>query len=219
MRPKLTIRNIASCLSFDLQIDLDAITMSNGFKQDKKKLFASIIWMQSPRSSALVFQKGRAVVVGATNETMALLAGIRLYRMLKTQVPELKFRNFAVTNLLATGHFGVPIDLHRLAAEHPLRTNFQPSLFPGLSFDVPHPYGRGRLTANVFVGGSVVIAGACSLRDMESRLAVLWRLVSKYAVNDPKRAEELARDRDRESALVDGIVRKVETDAAEPEDG
>jgi hypothetical protein len=43
--------------------------------------------------------------------------------------------------------------------------------------------------------------------------------VSKYAVNDPKRAEELARDRDRESALVDGIVRKVETDAAETEDG
>ena len=187
---KLTICNIAACQNFNTTIDLDAITMANGFKQDKKKLFASIIWMDKPRASSLVFQKGRAVVVGATNESMSLLAGIRLWRLLKMQIPELQFQNFQITNILATGHFGAPIDLHRLAREHPFSTNFKPSLFPGLSFDVPHPHGRGRLTANVFLGGSVVLAGACSLVDMKSRLALLWSVIGKYAIRDPAKAEE-----------------------------
>jgi transcription initiation factor TFIID TATA-box-binding protein len=222
MAPKLTIRNIASCLCFDQTIDLDAITMANGFKQDKKKLFASIIWMKNPRSSALVFQKGRAVVVGATNEHMALLAGIRLYRMLKTQMPTLRFHNFAVTNILATGHLGYPVDLARLAAEHPLQTNFQPTLFPGLSFEIPHPYGRGKLTANVFVGGSVVLAGACSLVDMEARLAILWKLLAKYAMRDAARADELRRAaaaaESRERDFVDRAVRERERDLEGDED-
>lgn len=183
--PKLIVRNIAATINFDTVFDLDKLTLENGFKQDRQKLFASIIWMDKPRASALVFQKGRAVVVGATNENQALLAATRLYRLLKPQFPEISFRQYTVTNILATGSFGAPIDLPRLAREQSLGTNYEPKVFPGLSFNIPHPSGKGLLTANVFLGGAVVIAGACTLKDMRERLSVLWRLVGRYLILDP----------------------------------
>lgn len=185
----MVVRNIAVTIDFGTYFDLNKLTLENGFKQDEKQLFASIIWMDNPKSSALVFHKGRAVVVGATNENQALLATTRLYRLLKPQFPEIRFRHYTITNILATGSFGAPIDFERLSREQSFGLNYEPDVFTGMSFKIPHPSGRGRLTANVFMGGAVVIAGACTLDDLRERLSLVWSLVSRYLITDPAEKE------------------------------
>lgn len=187
--PKCTVRNIAATINFNTSVDLEKLTLKNGFKQDKLRLFASIIWMDMPKASALVFAKGKAVIVGATNENQALLATTRLYRLLKSQFPEIQFTEYTITNILATGSFGAPIDLPRLSREQAWGTIYHPDKFPGLSFNIKHPSGKGQLTANVFLGGAVVIAGACTLQDMRERLGLLWALIGRYLITDPAEKE------------------------------
>jgi TATA-box binding protein (TBP) (component of TFIID and TFIIIB) len=180
--PTLKICNIASDVDLGVTIDLDLLTMVGGFKQDRLRLHATIIWLDNPKASALVFEKGRMVVVGATSEHSAFLAAIRFFRLIKPHFPAAVFKRFRINNVLANGSFDGMVDLERFDREKTLGATYEPEKFPGLVFNSPHPSGVGRLTALVFMSGQVVVAGACSMRDVQDRLELIWSRVSPYVL-------------------------------------
>jgi transcription initiation factor TFIID TATA-box-binding protein len=184
--PTFLIQNIATDCSLNCTIDLKLLTHLGSFKEDHLKLKASVLWLKDPKSSALIFAKGRMVVVGMTSETLAIQAMMRAVRAIKPFYPEARMSRYRTNNILATGKFsGDWVDIERYARDDNTGSDYSPEKFPGLRLNVQNPRDpTKRLTATVFMSGRIVLQGACSLTDVKARLDFVMQRLLPYVVTD-----------------------------------
>lgn len=120
--------------------------------------------LREPKSTALVFESGKMVVLGAKDENQARIAARKYARIVKLcGVAEgVKVDSFKVSNMVAVADCGFPIRLEGLALAHKNFSSYEPELFPGLIYRLRQP----KITFLIFVSGKVVITGAKSQKDL-----------------------------------------------------
>ena len=98
-------------------------------------------WLKPPAVTHLVFAGGALGSTGDASEEQARLSThelrMGLYYTLGVRT---NFHRFAVSNMVGSSTLGYNVDLARLHADNPRRSNYYPSLFPGLFWSYKHVF-------------------------------------------------------------------------------
>jgi len=173
---EIRIQNVVASAAFNHPVDLDAVVKAFPHVEYRPKVFPGLAFrLKKPKTCALIFDTGRMVCTGAKSEREARRAILKVARELRAAgiiilgKPEIK-----ITNIVASGSLGGPIDLEALCER--ARLMYEPEQFPGAIYRMESP----RVVFLIFANGKIVCVGAKKEED-----------IYKAAENLRRRLEEL----------------------------
>jgi TATA-box binding protein (TBP) (component of TFIID and TFIIIB) len=172
LSPKLKIVNVVSTGHFD-NAAIDAADLTYrlpGVAHDPARFAAAKL--RSMRAMMLVFGGGKAVCPGADSIMSSRIACQEFTEMLLRAGYIVCFRNFKVQNIVCHGSAGFGIDIHAIREHYPMRSEYKPEKFPGLTFRMKAPL----VVFNIFMSGNVICTGSEAYAD--SSQAWAWFFVN-----------------------------------------
>ena len=134
----------------------DISTKAKNAEYNPRRFSAVVMRKTNPRTTSLIFPKGKIVVTGAKTVAECKIASKKVAKIIKMLGYEVRYSNFNVQNIVATAKMGFDIYLGRLEMEQPELCKYEPEVFPGLIYRLPDL----NMKALVFRSGSVVFVGA-----------------------------------------------------------
>lgn len=181
---------------------LHAIAHAFNGRFDPSIFPATTCSIREPHATPQIFSSGRVVIPGPKTSQEALLC----LRMLEWRAIDqlgifADVHNFCLDNIVGSFCIGYPIDLDLFFAHNQLtsdgRTNWDPSLFPGLNYFMKQPV---KLQFGIYQTGNVVVLGAPNYAHLECGTNYMMKMLERYRVGSP---ESLALDSSqRRSRLV-----------------
>ncbi|KAK3323821.1 TATA-box-binding protein [Cercophora scortea] len=169
--------NVVCTANTDCLLDLNYLAHNcRNVQYNKKRFHAMVMRIRDPRTTALVFARGKIVVTGAKSEALAHLAARKHMRALQKCGFDVRFKDFKVQNYVASCSVNFTIRLEGLMAAHHLFCFFEPELFPGLVFRMVNP----RVVFLVFHSGKLVMTGGKSMEDIYHAYANLYPILLDF---------------------------------------
>jgi transcription initiation factor TFIID TATA-box-binding protein len=152
-----TIQNIIATCNVCTRLDLSTLAhkLSN-IEYNKNRFTAAIMRIKSPRSTSLIFESGRLVILGTKSEEDALIAARRHCKLLQKIESLVVFSCFKICNIVCTVNLGKKLDLCKVLANIE-GSYWEPEIFPGLKI-YPKLFNDNTV-CNVFESGKIVITG------------------------------------------------------------
>jgi transcription initiation factor TFIID TATA-box-binding protein len=154
-----TIQNIIATCFTGTVLNLSHIARScPNIEYNKPRFTAAIMRIRKPKSTSLIFESGRLVILGTKDEDDAKKAARRHCRILQKFEPTVTFSCFKIDNIVCTLSIGHRLDL--LGISNSLKDSFwEPEIFPSLKI-YPKLYNfNHNVVCNIFSSGKVVITG------------------------------------------------------------
>ena len=127
-----------------------------------KRFSAAIIRIREPKTTALVFQSGKMICLGAKTEEVSRDAVKRYTRMLrKTLNRNITFHNFTVQNVVASHDVGFSLKVEQFyqeASSAGMVAKYDPENFSSMVLKMKVP----KVTLLIFHTGKIIITGAKS---------------------------------------------------------
>ncbi|MBY8988079.1 MAG: TATA-box-binding protein, partial [Candidatus Lokiarchaeota archaeon] len=136
----ITIENVVASATLNQKFDLNAIVKGNpGVEYNPKRFPGLVFRLKKPKTSILIFSKGKMVCTGAKSENESKKAVRKVVKELKSSgiiipgKPEIK-----IVNMVATANLSGRIELEE--ATYSLgKTMYEPEQFPGLIYRMDDP--------------------------------------------------------------------------------
>jgi len=90
--------------------------------------------------------------------------------------------NIKIENIVASAAFGIKIPLEQIV-EHLEGTEYEPEQFPGLVYRLKEP----KAAALIFSSGKVVCTGARSIKDVETVIKKVVKMIRAAKIGNPKK--------------------------------
>jgi len=175
---EICIQNVVASAAFNHPVDLDAVVKAFPHVEYRPKVFPGLAFrLKKPKTCALIFDTGRMVCTGAKSEREARRAILKVARELRAAgiiipgKPEIK-----ITNIVASGSIGGPIDLEALCER--ARLMYEPEQFPGAIYRMESP----RVVFLIFSNGKIVCVGAKREEDIYEGAENLRRRLEELGV-------------------------------------
>ena len=176
---EIRIQNVVASAAFKHSIDLDAIVKAFPHVQYQPLVFPGLAFrLKKPKTCTLIFNSGRMVCTGAKSESEAAKAIMKVARELRaagiiiTGKPEM----IHITNIVASGSLGAPVDLEELCQR--ARLMYEPEQFPGAIYRMESP----RVVFLIFSTGKIVCVGAKKEEDVYEAVEKLRRMLEEIEV-------------------------------------
>jgi len=151
------LHNVVATVNLDCQIDLKTVALkARNAEYNPKRFAATIMRLQEPKTTALIFHSGKMVCTGAKSEALARVATRKFAKILQKLGFPTQFKEFQVQNMTGCCDLGFPIRLEGLAFAHSQFCQYEPEIFPGLNFRMLSP----KVVLLIFVSGKIVLTGA-----------------------------------------------------------
>jgi len=160
------IENVVATVNFSRDIDIYALFSRNPYlNYDPKKFPGVAVKFAKPKTTALIFSSGKAVIVGAKSEEDVKLVVKRVRAFLvKNGMKVSRSPKVTIRNVVASFSLGRPVNLERLGLT--LRGSiYEPEQFPGLIHRTP------AAVFIIFSSGRVICAGAKGEKQALSAIA------------------------------------------------
>jgi len=160
------LKSVKFVCSADLLVDLDiqyiARFCENAEINNTSKYV--IIRSQKIEATARIYKSGKIICVGGQTRFQAKKLARKMSRIVqKLNNPNIKFRRFAVINIVSTIDIGQDINLEKFALKNQFSTFYEPGLHPWAESYMLQP----ELTFVIFSSGKVIIRGAKNLNDLQ----------------------------------------------------
>lgn len=174
----ITVQNVVATVNLSSRIDQRLLCQKARNAEFNPKRFAAVIMrIREPKSTALIFESGKMVVLGAKSEDRARIAARKYAKIIKMcEHGAVKFRDFKVNNMVGVAACDFPIRLESLVLAHAKFSSYEPELFPGLVYRLSKP----KLVILIFVSGKIVITGARSYQDLHSAVEKIFPVLTEH---------------------------------------
>mmetsp|Transcript_48452 Transcript_48452/g.110035 ORF Transcript_48452/g.110035 Transcript_48452/m.110035 type:complete len:228 (-) Transcript_48452:156-839(-) len=179
---ELKIQNVvASCriTNEGTKLDLRQLAQTARNAEYNPKRFAAVVMrLRDPKATALIFESGKMVCLGAKDTNQAKIAGRKFAKIVKlcAVADHVNFRDWKVSNMVAVCNCGFPIRLEALHLSHIKFSAYEPELFPGLIYRLANP----KIVLLIFVSGKVVLTGAKSREDLRAGLDRMFYILYEH---------------------------------------
>ncbi len=186
-----TIQNIVSTANLECELNLKAIALLLENAVYNPKRFSGLIMrIKEPKSTALIFNNGKMVVLGAKTEEDSKKASRKFAKTLKSLNFNVIFKNFRIQNIVASCDVKFEIRLNALNLYMKVKgkkPHYEPEVFPGLIYrysDNNSNYNENNNKLNlvflVFSSGKIVIAGAKSRDQIYNAFNEFYALLNNF---------------------------------------
>ena len=159
------LRSIKFICSADLkvQLDINYIAMFGENTELKKNTDYVTIRSRKLGATARVYKSGKLVCVGGQTRLQAKQLARQISRRIqKLNNPSIKFRRFAVINIVSTIDIGQDINLEKFTLKNQFSTFYEPELHPWAESYILEP----QLTFLVYSSGKIMMCGGKNLNDL-----------------------------------------------------
>ena len=175
------IHNIVSFIDTKCKLDLLDITKkAKNTRYNKKRFPALIMNIKNPKSTALIFESGKIVCLGTKNQYDCKFACKKFAKIIKKLNYPAQFTSFKIHNIVASCDVGFKIKLLNLKYDNFNCTNYEPEIFPGLTFRIY----ENKVVILIFNSGKIIFVGAKNIDDIYSSYKKILPLLYKYKQNN-----------------------------------
>jgi transcription initiation factor TFIID TATA-box-binding protein len=180
-----TIQNVVGTFDLKCPINLKEIAQKALNVEYSPKRFSAVVMRQrDPRTTALIFSTGKAVITGAKTPRLAHLAARKIAQKISKLVPVATMTSFKIQNVVA--NFEMPKPLRLILLSTSVYNiggciSYEPELFPGLHYRL----AKSHTMFLIFASGRVVITGARSVEDSQEALDTIYPVLLQFQNNDP----------------------------------
>ena len=185
--PQIAITNIISTVNLGLKLNLDIIDLflkNVNYKKGSKKLTMKI---KEPKTTAIIFDTGKLICMGATSEINSRKAAKIFAKIIKAHGYNVQFNDYKIDNISATIDLKFEICLKQLNDYLHFQNNiskeyikdkvyYEPEIFNGLIYPMENP----KLTAFIFSSGKINFVGAKERKDINKALEYIYPLMAKF---------------------------------------
>jgi transcription initiation factor TFIID TATA-box-binding protein len=190
----LTDANYVAVYDLGLNLDIRELVRKNELFFGCR-LQAAMACLFHPKSTALVFNSGKVLIVGSRSEQHAMLASWHIVKELKRLgYAKASVNDFRVANITATYKLRGAFDILGFARDHPEHVQFKNDSFPGVTILLP----QLKIVLVTFASGSINITGAVHRDETLAVLDYMHPELEKYIVTEPAAVCKLFADAQRE---------------------
>ncbi|XP_029312501.1 TATA-box-binding protein-like [Cottoperca gobio] len=164
------IQNVVSTVKLGCPLDLHLIARKAWNVEYRPK--AVVMRIREPQATALIYNSGKIVFIGAKSEQKARLAARKCARKVQKLGFPARFLNFRICNVVASCN-SFPVRLEQLALHH--LCSYEPELFPGLYF-----HGVPGITITIFATGKMSVTGAKSEAEIHAALQTFSPILRRF---------------------------------------
>lgn len=173
------IENIVATVSVGRTLDLHHVARNaRNVEYQPSRFGALIMRRREPKSTALVFGTGKLVVLGPKSQDVSRLAARKHARVLSRILPNIRFQNYRIHNIVARVVLPFAINLNTLAED--TGQLYEPEIFPGLPWKFDDP----ACTVLVFSNGKVVITGLKKTQDVAHVFSNVYKTLEANSLGD-----------------------------------
>ena len=191
---KIKINNIVALANSGCELNLTHIALLiKNAQYNPKKFNALIMRLKKPKSVALIFDSGKLIVTGTTNEIDSYKAARKFVKILKKCGFEVLFKSFQIINIVSSCNVNFDIALTKLNTylyyKYSSITNkvsYEPEVFPGLIYRMEKP----KITVLIFGSGKINFVGAKKQEDITEAYKKIYPLVVKFENKNKKKIND-----------------------------
>ena len=173
---KIKINNIVALANSGCELNLTHIALLiKNAQYNPKKFNALIMRLKKPKSVALIFDSGKLIVTGTTNENKVL------------------FKSFQIINIVSSCNVNFDIALTKLNtylyykySSIKNKFSYEPEVFPGLIYRMEKP----KITVLIFGSGKINFVGAKKQEDITEAYKKIYPLVVKFENKNKKKIND-----------------------------
>jgi len=152
--------------------------------------------------TGLLFDSGRIVLIGASNEHVARYgASLLVYMLQKERKIPARFSDFRIVNMVVTFSLGFDVDLDRLDYGEGSTVTFKPQVFPAVMMPSPDDgtfQEREKVTLLVNYTGNCILTGSRDRHSVKEFFKQKYRIIIKYRKKTRDEEErEVERNKDK----------------------
>lgn len=174
----------------DFGKDMELILHTNGIgsmEEFSNLLSCPKIKYPAQNLTGLLFDSGRIVLIGASNEYLARYgASLITYMLQKYRGIPAKFSNFRIVNIVTTFSLGFSINLDLFASEEGSLVSYKPHLFPAVMIPCPN----NKMTLLVNDTGNCILTGSRDRQVLKEFFKEQYPIITKYRKNSRKEEDE-----------------------------
>lgn len=175
----IVIQNMVGTISVGCTLDLNLINARVRYSEfNPGKFHGLIMKIMQPRSTCLVFQTGKLLVVGCKHENDCRLASRKFAKIIMKLGFNVKYQGFKIHNMVCTCDIRFPVKLESLHHLHSQFASYEPELFPGLIYRMVKP----RVVLLIFVNGRIVITGAKCREELHEAYDNIYPVLKSFKV-------------------------------------
>ncbi|CAG2179763.1 unnamed protein product [Oppiella nova] len=172
----LVLSNVVATVNLGRRLPLQEISRQClNAEYNARRLNILFIRIRNPKTTALVFKSGKMVTTGANTERNAHKSARRFARIIQRFVPDVRFFNFQIHNMVASGAVLFSLRLEILCIHMGYRAHYEPELFPALVYRMSEPM----VTVLLFSTGKVVITGAKGRQELMKAFELMLPMLQK----------------------------------------
>ena len=146
--------NIVSTANLKCKLDLKVIALNaRNTEYNSKRFSAAIMRNRNPMATALIFESGKMLWMGARSEENSKRAAKKFAKTIKNLGFDVSFSEFQIRNIVASADVGFGIKLESLNHNNSDFWQYEPEIFPGWIYRVLQP----KLSVLVFSSGKLVL--------------------------------------------------------------
>lgn len=180
--PRFVINNCVATAFVGCLIPLEKIIMELRASKYNTKVFAALeIKLHDPACTALIFSSGRFVISGCRSfETsrLAMLYFIEILASIDIHIT-IQPEHYKIQNIVSSTWVQRKISLPKIYALFQKESNYNPQLFPGLTY---RPEGTNMVLL-LFTSGKCVLTGAKNASDLDNGYIILTEILKEYDLN------------------------------------
>jgi len=195
---------VTANLSCPLNLRQIALQVMNTY-YEPKKFTGLVMRIKEPKTTALIFNTGKIVVLGAKTEEDSKKACRKYAKIIKSLGFEVILKNITIQNMVGSCDIKfqiplIPLSLHMKKYLNDSRIAYEPELFPGLIYhylssnsnnDDQIKENESNIVFLIFESGKIVIAGGKSKNQIYDAFNEIYRFLCKFKVkNDSKTKNE-----------------------------
>jgi transcription initiation factor TFIID TATA-box-binding protein len=171
------VSNIVLTCNLNCMLDVSHIANNaRNIEYNTKRFSGAIMRIRSPRATAMFWQSGKLVCVGARTMADARLAVRKVARVIQRLGFCVRPGEPSVQNMVASIATGACVHLEGIAAAHGRVASYEPEIFAGMTYRI-HSL---RVTLVIFTNGKVVFTGAKREEDIWRAWELVYPVVRQH---------------------------------------
>ena len=172
------------------KLDLKKIASKLNLEYNPKKFPGLTIKIEEPKTTALIFENGKMVLLGSKNEQEYKNACNKVLKILKDLKYNASLKDFKIQNIIASCNIQFEIHLSKLFVDlsklPKQNASYRPEIFPGLIYkfpnynvDIQKGGNNPNLIFQIYSSGNIVITGAKTMQQINDAFDKTYPLLYK----------------------------------------
>ena len=173
----LKVQNLVSTFSVGCILDLKEMSRRARNSEFNPKRFNGLIMrIREPRTTALIFSRGKIVCIGAKSEAASKLASRKFARIIQKLGYDAKFLDFKIQNVVASADLCFNINLELLDECHKVFCTYEPEIFGNLVYRMIRP----KAVLLIYASGKIVITGSKTFEECNEAFNNIYPILMGY---------------------------------------